>query len=553
MSNRSTTLHPLPFVDIQVRGELLQRLYANLNRLEEARYQPEQVFVSIAESAGWDGDTEGRTILALTLAAQAAHRDPKYLPEIMRQLPAHLNAQGYLGTVHPDGVVVEQQLSGHGWLLRGLCEYYAWTGESAVLDEVERIVRALALPTRGRHRLYPLDPAQRVQTGSFAGTQQGRIGNWVVSSDTGCDFIFLDGLTHAYQWLPSAPLQDLIEEMIARFLEMDLVALKVQTHATLTALRSLLRYYETMGRPDLLRAVQQRFDLYRSVAMTENYENYNWFERPEWTEPCAVIDSFIVAVSLWRFTGQIEYLELAHAIYYNGLGVEQRYNGGFGCNTCAGVGNPYLSVATNEAHWCCTMRGGEGLARAAQYAFFVEEDEVVVPFFHESTATLSLALGQVTLRETTAYPSEGRVKLEVLASNLKGQLTLRLCTPTWTENPVVRLNGQPVAVRREAGFIVLQPSLASGDVIEYTFGLKLAARAPHNPHSLPGYHVWQYGPLVLGYEGCEAMRLSPDANLVAEGAATFRVAGQDIHLAPLYHRMDVGVWQENGYRRQVLF
>jgi len=32
------------------------------------------------------------------------------------------------------------------------------------------------------------------------------------------------------------------------------------------------------------------------------------------------------------------------------------------------------------------------------------------------------------------------------------------------------------------------------DVIEYAIGLKLAPRAPLNPHSLADYYVWQYGP-----------------------------------------------------------
>ena len=70
-----------------------RRILANLNRLEESKYQPDNVFLSYEESNGWDGDTEGRTVLALTLDAQAAHRRPKYLEEIIRRLPEHLNVR----------------------------------------------------------------------------------------------------------------------------------------------------------------------------------------------------------------------------------------------------------------------------------------------------------------------------------------------------------------------------------------------------------------------------------------------------------------------------
>ena len=57
--------------------------------------------------------------------------------------------------------------------------------------------------------------------------------------------------------------------------------------------------------------------------MTENFENYNWFGRPEWTEGCAVIDSFIVATRLWRATGNAR-TSKTPMIYFNGMGRQRQ-------------------------------------------------------------------------------------------------------------------------------------------------------------------------------------------------------------------------------------
>jgi uncharacterized protein len=359
-------LTPVPFSAITVRGEMETRALRNYDRLESDIYRPEMVFPlkHNAVSQGWPGDYEGRVILGLTLQAQATHRTPRYLSEIISLIPQKVNEKGYLGPVMKDSIL-EQQLSGHGWFLRGLCEYYLWKKDPKVKGYIQNIITNLALPTRGAHLIYPIDPASRNKaTGGAIGTTESAIGKWKLSSDIGCDFIFMDGVIQAYSLFPSAALKSLVEEMIARFLQMDLEAISAQTHASLTALRGLIRYYNSTKQPYLLQEVQKRYQLYRTAAMTADYENFNWFGRPQWTEPCAIIDSYMLAVQLWNLTGNALYLEDAHHIYYNAIANTQRSNGGFGLSNCPGPKENVLKVADkasgNEAYWCCTMRGGEG-------------------------------------------------------------------------------------------------------------------------------------------------------------------------------------------------
>jgi len=209
---------PVDFEQIHVKGELLERAMKNFDRLEADIYFPRNVFPKKQQgpSEGWPGDKEGRTILALVPEAQATHRTPLYLEEMIRILPEKLNKKGYLGPLSQD-TIDEQQLSGHGWLLRGLCEYYQWKRDPKVRNYILGIINNLALPTNGCHKDYPITPAGRISnTGGMAGTSTNVVNHWKLSTDVGCDFIFMDGVVQAYRLFPSRELKALIDEMMSR-------------------------------------------------------------------------------------------------------------------------------------------------------------------------------------------------------------------------------------------------------------------------------------------------------------------------------------------------
>ena len=545
---------PVAFDQVQVQGEVSARLVRNFSRLEEEKYQPDNVFLTLKQSNDWPGDTEGRTILGLTLDAQATHQTPKHLEEILRRLPMKVNEKGYFGNILAAGTVDEQQLSGHGWVLRGLCEYYLWKHDARCLDWINRIVDNLVLPTQGFHRQYPIDPKQRAQGGGVSGSISRQIGPWLVSSDVGCDFIFLDGVVQAYAVTRRGDMKPVIDEMIGRFLQVDLRAIKAQTHGSLTALRALLRYYEITGDTNLLNVVRDRFSLYRRYAMTENYENYNWFGRPEWTEPCAVVDSYLIAVGLWQWTGEADYLELADRIYYNGLAFAQRANGGFGTQKCSGGGTPLVTVDCQEAHWCCTMRGAEGLARAAQFGFFTDPKGLYAVRFNNATVKASFGeSGCLELSEETDYPFAGKVQFTVRSSTLSFPPVLRLFSPQWTSQPIITLNGRRVKMRLGNGFACMAEPLRMGDVIVYNFQIGSGALLVEGRENMPGWRKLYYGPLLLAAEaGTDPMLpKTPQVQLLSDH--TFRVTGSETIFGTVYHLLDVRVKSEPRYQVQMLF
>lgn len=552
-------IRELAYKDIKISGELEARSIKNFDRLESDIYTPDKVFPIAHEgvSAGWPGDYEGRIILGLTLQAQATHREPKYLSELIDRLDTQVNEMGYLGPAMKDSIL-EQQLSGHGWLLRGLCEYYQWKRDERVEKHIKNIVANLALPTKGYHRLYPIDPKQRLHgVGEASGTTQNAVGNWLLSSDIGCDFIFMDGVIHAYSLFPDPKVKALIEEMIQRFLEMDLIGIKAQTHATLTALRGLLRYYSITNQGYLLREAIKRYELYNREATTENFENFNWFGRPEWTEPCAIIDAFMVATQLWQYCGEAGYLADAHRIYYNALAHTQRANGGFGLDNCPGLNDDVLKVYADEAYWCCTMRGGEGLATAIRYNYFTDgRDNIYIPFFNNSEVEVTMPDGKATLIQRSGYPYKGNVELEVLdAQTADKVIRLHLLAPEWAVDPTISVNGRPMRGKHKNGFLMLKTTLRKGDRIRYTFDMSPQVQPLANKAvKRPGYHKIVYGPLVLGYQGKGRQRLRQSPDFDRLGEAEWKVRGEaGITLSPVFHVLDPEVTKKSGYEKQLIF
>lgn len=411
------------YSSVTPRGELGARCALLSSRLEAPIYRPDAVFSM--DQAGWPGDWEGRTILALTCQSQVTKREPSYLDGIVASIKEHLNERGYLGPVY-DGKLNEQQLSGHGWLLRGLCEYYLYRKYDFVLSLIDGIVRGLFLPAAGKYVSYPVLPEQRVNGGDMAGNSVGYIGDWLISTDTGCAYIGMDGLIQAYEILSeNLPDKDrdektnaLIDEMTEQFCRIPFVEIKMQTHATLTGVRGLLRRYGQTGDRTLLDEAKRIFDLYTERGMTLTYANKNWFDRPEWTEPCAIIDSYMAAAQLYALCDEPKYAELSQLILYNGIFHSQRNNGGFGCDGCATDG--VLSIHCYEAYWCCTMRGGEGLAAAASYA--VTDNGVIV-----NPVSVDTKVGGKTLKIVSDYPFSHTIKIKY-----EGGGRLYFFAPSWT-------------------------------------------------------------------------------------------------------------------------
>ncbi len=342
--------------------ELSERINLNYKRLADSEYYQINEVFSPADY-DWQGDKEGRALLAFISHYKINRVKISCMAEMIEKLPETLNSQGFLGKERGE-FIIEQQLSGHSWLLRGLCEYYEQFNSDYALGVIKSIVENLYLPTKNLYSTYPINRENKEQ-GGVSGSEFGCIGKWRLSTDTGCAFLSIDGLSHAYKTTRNEALKELIDEMIEVYLNIDKVDLKVQTHCTLTAARGMIRMYSLSGENKYLDGAAKIFELYTKMGgMTFTYQNLNWWGRPDtWTEPCAIVDSLMLSCELYKITKEESYRKIAARIYHNGFATLQRVNGGAGTDTIITDDSPWstLKAQMYEAPFCCSMRLAEGL------------------------------------------------------------------------------------------------------------------------------------------------------------------------------------------------
>ncbi len=547
----------LPFNEVTPGGELRTRIEKNFERLHAERYQKENLFTK-SHDPKWPGDMEGRATLGLVLDGQALGIEAREIDELFAEYPKHYNKDGYFGTIHFPDQIDEQQLSSHGWVLRALCEYWLWKKKPETKAQIQRMVETLILPTKGLHEQYPLNPGDRKQTGAASGTHVATSGKWRLSSDIGCDFIFFDGVVQAYAVTRDEQIVPVIEELVALFKRMDITAIQAQTHATLSGTRAMIRWYELSGKKDILDRAEQVFATYLKEGCSENFENYNWFGRPDWTEPCAIVDSYLVACQLWQHTDKPEYLEAAQGIYFNGIAATQRSNGGFGLNNCSGSHHTHIFSINDEAYWCCTMRGGEGLSAAARYSAFTGKDSLWLATYMDNEISAKLTSGTFSLKQQSKYPFGNSTSLTIGAAP-DAAVSLQLFAPSYLTPESITVNGTAVEMKLEAGFIPVARVWKSGDVLEFRFTPKLGRIAPRNIHSIEGYELIREGPLLLAARLPEqpADKKASPAALLLSGALKAGEPGKptlgETSLIPVYHLLDPAYDAIKGSWRQMLF
>lgn len=517
-------MEPINLNKLTIYNELAMRANANFARLETSRYWPETIFEM--DQHAWPADWEGRTMLALTMHAQTTGRTPAFLDEILEATLGRLNEKGYIGSVHDDDVTHEQAMAGHSWMLRALVEYVNWKKESEPVQAekamtiLNSIVSGLYIPQTENYKSYPIDLETRDKDPNWIlSHKQSKTKSHAGSSDCGCAFIAIDGATAAYELTGNEGLKPLIENMIASYATLPREELHVQTHATLSGIRGIIRFHRITGEQKHLDLAVKTFDLYKTKAWTDHYANYNWFGVPRWTEPCAVIDSFIVSQELWEITGEEGYLRDAHHILYNAIAHAQRVNGAFGTDQCVGAkvkpptemwgADTYESdeavifarAQTYEVFWCCNMRGGDGLSRAAMYSFYTEANMVLIPYYHTCDAELELVDGILKMHEKADYPFSGKVVFQCL-ENTAGAVTLKFFAPKeWSsgEASSVLVNGEEQPVAYENGFVSLSVDLNSGDEVvldtEMKFSLVEGNECINNSKD---HFSFRHGPMMLG-------------------------------------------------------
>lgn len=107
--------------------------------------------------------------------------------------------------------------------------------------------------------MYPID-RKNMYDGGVGGHSAEIVNGWKLSTDIGCAFMSIDGLSHYYKITKKPEIKELLDEMSEVFDKIDKYSLQTQTHCTLTAARGFMRIYDTTCEEEYLHKAERIFD-----------------------------------------------------------------------------------------------------------------------------------------------------------------------------------------------------------------------------------------------------------------------------------------------------
>lgn len=171
---------------------------------------------------------------------------------------------------------------------------------------------------------------------------------------------------------------------------------------------------------------------------------------------------------------------------------------------------------------CCTMNVARLVASVAGYFYGVAEREVAVHLYGGAETRLPVSGGTVGIREVSNYPWSGDIAI-TLDPEGTGDFTLSLRIPAWAEGATARLNGQPVEVTTDRGYLKLTRAWKKGDRVDLSLPMPVRRVYSHPEVRQDQGRVALFrGPLVYCVEGRDVaapvhrLRLPADAALQGE-------------------------------------
>ncbi len=177
---------------------------------------------------------------------------------------------------------------------------------------------------------------------------------------------------------------------------------------------------------------------YANEGVTEDYDLPNL---EAYCETCASIGMVLWNSRMNRMTGDAKYADVMERSLYNAAlaGVSLSGDRFFYVNPLESKGNHHRRAWFGCA--CCPSNICRFLPSLGGYIYGVQGDKVYTNLYIGSTASFKAAGRELTLKQETAYPWDGTVKMTV-CSDSRAELLLRI--PGWCGNWSLTVNGELV-------------------------------------------------------------------------------------------------------------
>ena len=410
------------------------------------------------------------------------------------------------------------ELYNAGHLLEGAIAYFRATGERRFLDVMERYVDHIAAvfgTAPGQKRGYP--GHQEIE---LALIKLYRLTGDRRRLDLAAYFIDERGREPHYYTTEAIARGDDPDAYWAKTYEYNQshVPVRKQTKMVGHAVRGMYMASAMadlaleLGDDDLKRACEA---LWRDVTTAQMYvtaglgpsatnegftEPYDLPNETAYAETCASVALAFWAQRMLHLDLDGRYADVMELALYNGAlsGLSREGTHYF-------YANP-LESRGQHSRWawhacpCCTMNVSRLVASVGGYAISRSDDGVAFHLYGGFETTLSVGGVAVTLRERSAYPWFGDIRIEV-EPEASATFDLKLRIPGWAEGAAAEVNCERVALTPERGYATIRRRWSSGDVVALALPMPAERLFAHpNVRMDVGRVALRRGPLIYCVE-----------------------------------------------------
>ena len=249
----------------------------------------------------------------------------------------------------------------------------------------------------------------------------------------------------------------------------------------------------------------QQFDRHNTGGFTSGEQATGNPYDPRAIETCCTVAWMALSVDMLRLTANPLIADEIELSLFNGMLGGQSPTGRWwtyntpmdGVKKASAHDIVFQARAGSPELNCCSVNAPRGLSMLAEWALMAGQDGFTLNFYGPGTMRVPLNSGAtLTLTQTTDYPLQGRVVIEV-GLEQPSTFTLHLRIPSWSQTTRVTVNGE--AVETVAGsYLALARTWQHRDRIELDLDMRL--------------HLWMgekecegkvslyRGPILLAYD-----------------------------------------------------
>ena len=267
-------------------------------------------------------------------------------------------------------------------------------------------------------------------------------------------------------------------------------------------------------------------------------QQYRLTNYTAYCETCAAIANIFWNYRMFLTHGDSKYIDILELALYNNVlsGVSLSGDRFFYPNRLESRGDIVRSEWFHTS--CCPTNISRLLPSVPGYIYAQKDGDVFLNLFISSSTKLNIKGSEVALKQQSALPWGGDVKLEITpAQTVKFNVHIRI--PSWIkerpvatdlyqyvdgkmQKPVIKVNGEPIDYAIENGYAVIGRQWTKGDMVavELPFEVRKIAANEKVKDNI-GRVALQAGPIIYCAEGHEHARGEANNLLLEEGPLQF--------------------------------